>query len=342
MTAADSWIAVDLMSGDRGPGVVVEACKHWLQQPDSTDGLLLVGTPDVLKGLPTVLTGHERVRLHQAEAVVSMQEKPSRALRRGQQTSLWQALALQAEGAAQATVSAGNTGALMAISRHLLKMLPGVDRPAICTALPSVHGTTWMLDMGANVDVSAEHLFQFAVMGNALAGFLSGKPEPRLALLNIGQEEVKGNDAIKRAAQLLRESGLNYLGYVEADGIFLDRVDVVVCDGFAGNVALKASEGAMRMLEQELQKHCKQRLISRFAAWLGAPVINRLRREFDPRRHNGASLLGLNGIVVKSHGNADTLAFLKALETAASEMRHAVPDAIRDQLAERLTQDETT
>ncbi len=335
------WIAVDLMSGDRGPQVVVQACTDWLARNDAI-GLVLVANAETLANLPQTLQAHPRVRLHEAEAVISMQEKPSRALRNGQNSSLWQALALQAEGQAQATVSAGNTGALMVISRHLLKMLPGVDRPAICTALPSVHGITWMLDMGANVDVSAEHLFQFAVMGNALAGFLAGKPAPRLALLNIGQEEVKGNDAIKRAAQLLRESDLNYQGFVEASGIFLDDVDVVVCDGFAGNVALKASEGAMRMLEQELQKHCKQRLISRFAAWLGAPVINRLRREFDPRRHNGASLLGLNGIVVKSHGNADALAFLKALETASRELQHAVPDAIRDQLAEKLTQDETT
>ncbi len=339
-----AWMAVDLMSGDRGPAVVLEACGRWLERHDDA-GLVLVGREDCLQALPEpVAQGlrQERVRLHPAEAVVAMDEKPGRALRHGQQSSLWQALELQASGTVQATVSAGNTGALMAISRHLLKMLPGVDRPAICTALPSAHGMTWMLDMGANVDVSAEHLFQFAVMGHALAVFLTGKQRPSLALLNIGQEEVKGNDAIKRAAQLLRESGLNYQGFIEADGIFLKPVDVVVCDGFSGNVALKASEGAMRMLEQELQKHCKQRLISRFAAWLGAPVINRLRHEFDPRRHNGASLLGLNGIVVKSHGNADALAFFKALETAAEEMRHAVPEAIRDQLAERLTQDEMT
>lgn len=333
-------IAVDVMGGDQGCVVTLEAAACFLRNHQNVC-LHLIGNSDQIElHGPSDLLKHDQVELIHTAEKVSMAAKPSRALRNGQNTSMWHALNLQAQGVCQATVSAGNTGALMVMSRYLLGMLPGIDRPAICSALPSANGKTYLLDLGANVDSSSEHLYQFAVMGNALVQKLEGIAKPELALLNIGVEDIKGNDSIKRASELLSHSELNYVGYVEADDVFLAPVDIVVCDGFAGNVALKSSEGMVRLMGKKLEEECKLSIIHRLAGKLGAPVLNRLRRNFDPRYYNGASLLGLKGNVVKSHGKTDVTAFVSALETALEEIRHDVPSQIKEEIANMLKQEE--
>lgn len=242
------------------------------------------------------------------------------------------ALDLVKEGVAGACVSAGNTGALMATSRFVLKMLPGIDRPAICTAIPSVTAHTWMLDLGANVDCNAGHLFQFAMMGSVLAEAVDNNKKPRIGLLNIGEEEIKGNEQVKEAARILSESKLNYAGYAEGDDIYKGDFDVIVCDGFVGNVSLKTSEGVARMIAAFIRQEFDRNLFSRLAALLALPVLKAFRRRIDPRRYNGASLLGLRGIVIKSHGSADALAFANAIKVAILEVREALPDLISSRL----------
>jgi glycerol-3-phosphate acyltransferase PlsX len=231
-------------------------------------------------------------------------------------------------GAADACVSAGNTGALMATARFVLKTLPLVDRPAIITALPSVRGHTWVLDLGANVDCTAEHLFQFAVMGAELVSAVDDVPSPRVGLLNIGQEEIKGNEQVKQAHDLLAASPLNYVGYVEGDDIYLGELDVIVTDGFVGNVALKSSEGVAKMIRHHMKAEFNRSLLHRLAGLIALPVLRALSRKIDPRRYNGASLLGLRGIVVKSHGGADCLAFRNAIGIAKKEVYKDVPNRI--------------
>lgn len=243
------------------------------------------------------------------------------------------AIDLVKEGVAGAAVSAGNTGALMAIARFVLKTLPGIDRPAICAPLPSERGSTYVLDLGANVDSTPENLLQFGIMGSSLVAALEHKERPRVGLLNIGEEEIKGNDVVKRAGELLREAGLNFVGNVEGDDIFKGTADVVVCDGFVGNVTLKASEGLARMVGGALKQEFSRSLLSRLTALAALPVLNSFRRRFDPRRYNGASLLGLRGIVVKSHGSADSFSFRHALEKAAEEARQRLPEAIAARMA---------
>jgi glycerol-3-phosphate acyltransferase PlsX len=243
------------------------------------------------------------------------------------------AINLVKQGEADACVSAGNTGALMATARFVLKTLPGIDRPAICTAIPSVHGHTHVLDLGANVDSKAEHLLQFAVMGSVLVTAVDGIEAPRVGLLNIGEEDIKGNEQVKEAATLLSASGLNYIGFVEGDSIFLEDVDVVVCDGFVGNVALKTTEGVARLIRHFLTAEFQRNLLTRLAGVAAWPVLRGFSHKIDPRRYNGASLLGLQGIAIKSHGGADALAFANAIQIAVLEVAKAVPQRIDRHLA---------
>jgi len=242
------------------------------------------------------------------------------------------------EGRAQACVSAGNTGALMATARYVLKTLPGIDRPAICTALPSVAGHTWMLDLGANVDSSAEHLFQFAVMGSVLATAVDDNPNPRVALLNIGEEEIKGNETVKEAANLLSGGALNYIGFVEGDDVFSGEtgVDVVVSDGFIGNVSLKAGEGVAKMIAYFIKREFSRNLLTKLVALIAMPVLKAFRKQIDPRRYNGANLIGLRGTVIKSHGSADVVAFANAIEVAAVVVKQHVPEQINSRLQDIL------
>jgi len=242
------------------------------------------------------------------------------------------ALDLVKAGAADACVSAGNTGALMATSRFVLKMLPGIDRPAICTALPSASSHTWVLDLGANVDCEAKHLFQFALMGSVLASAVDGNDNPAVGLLNVGEEEIKGNDAVKRAAQLLAEGPMNYAGFAEGDDIYMGNFDVIVCDGFVGNIALKTSEGVARMIATFIKQEFRRSLLTKLAAVIAMPVLKAFRSRIDPRLYNGASLLGLRGIVIKSHGGADALAFANAIKVAILEVRESVPERITARL----------
>jgi glycerol-3-phosphate acyltransferase PlsX len=240
-------------------------------------------------------------------------------------------------GDAHAAVSAGNTGALMAIARFVLKTIPGIDRPAICGTMPGIHGATHMLDLGANVDSSSEELFRFAVMGSVLASAIANKKSPTVALLNIGEEEIKGNDRVKQTSALLEASDLNYFGFVEGDDIFKGKVDVVVCDGFVGNVALKSSEGVARMLTQFARDEFTRNSFTKLAALVARPTLTAIRNRADPGRYNGASLLGLRGIVVKSHGSADIASFANAIDVAVAEVENNVPERISAQIEHMLT-----
>jgi glycerol-3-phosphate acyltransferase PlsX len=266
-----------------------------------------------------------------------MDEPPAEALRKKKDSSMRVAINLVKQGAAQAAVSAGNTGALMATARFVLKTLPGIDRPAIITAFPTLHGHVHILDLGANVDSSPEQLLQFGIMGALLVGAVEHKPQPRVALLNIGVEDIKGNEAVKKADELFRASGLNYHGYVEGDEIYLSRsanpVDVIVCDGFVGNIALKTSEGLAKMISQFLREEFRSGPYAMLAGAVSLPVLNALRRRLDPRQYNGASLVGLNGIVIKSHGATDAVGFENAIHVAVGEVQNQVPQLIGRKLA---------
>ncbi|RME33819.1 MAG: phosphate acyltransferase PlsX, partial [Gammaproteobacteria bacterium] len=273
---------------------------------------------------------------HHASQVLEMGESPSHALRNKKDSSMRVAIDLVKEGEVQACVSAGNTGALMATARFVLRMLPGVDRPAICTTLPGLKGDTFLLDLGANVDSSSEQMFQFAVMGSILARAVENIPNPRVGLLNVGEEEIKGNDRVKQTATLLAESGLNYIGFVEGNDIYTGDADVIVCDGFVGNVALKSSEGVAQMITEFVREEFTRNLYTRFTAMLARPVLKAVRKRIDPRRYNGASLLGLRGTVVKSHGSADSLSFATAIRVAMLEAEKDVPETISRELEAML------
>lgn len=336
-------IALDAMGGDHGPRVTVSAALHILKK-QSDIKLILVGDQSVL--LPAVAHAAnefgDRLEIQHASQVVAMDELPSQALRGKKDSSMRVAINLVKEGRAHACVSAGNTGALMATARFVLKTLHGIDRPAICTILPTVTGHTHVLDLGANVDSTAEHLFEFAVMGSVLASAVDNNPRPSVGLLNIGEEEIKGNEQVKQAARLLSESELNYIGFVEGDGIYLDPPDVVVCDGFIGNVMLKASEGVAKMFTHYLKQAFKRNVFSKLAALIAMPVLKAFGKQLDPRAYNGASLLGLQGIVVKSHGGADDYAFGKAILVARTEVIKNVPRLISDQLETHLKRREAS
>ena len=327
------------MGGDHGPDAVVPAAIRVLRKRDDIE-LILVGDQQVLADRLRSVSGNsfsDRLEVRHTSQVVGMDELPSHALRTKKDSSMRVSIDLVKAGVADACVSAGNTGALMATARYVLKTLPGIDRPAILTALPSIEGRTLVLDLGANVDSSAEHLFQFAVMGSVLAKAVDGIEAPRVGLLNIGEEEIKGNDQVKQAAHLLANCPLNYIGFVEGDNIYTGGVDVVVCDGFIGNVALKSSEGVARMISHFMRQEFTRNVFTKLAGLAALPVLKAFKRRIDPRRYNGASLLGLRGIVIKSHGGADALAFANAIEVAALEVRKAVPEHINRQLEELLT-----
>lgn len=326
-------LALDAMGGDGGPSVVVPAALYTLGKHENLH-LILVGRQEVLRRVLTEngAAESERLQIHHASEVVEMHELPSLALRNKKDSSMRVAINLVRDGVARACVSAGNTGALMATARFVLKMLPGIDRPAICAIMPGIEGNTHLLDLGANVDSSSEQLFQFAVMGAELTSAVNNKPNPSVALLNIGAEEIKGNDRVKQAATLLSQSHLNYAGFVEGNDIYTGKVDVIVCDGFTGNVAIKASEGVASFLISNARKQFSQSLYGRFAAFVASPVLKEINRKIDPRRYNGASLLGLRGIVIKSHGGADKVAFARAIEEAIIETEKNVPQRITSEL----------
>ncbi|MFN3986561.1 MAG: phosphate acyltransferase PlsX [Rhodocyclaceae bacterium] len=330
----DVTVAIDCMGGDHGPVVTVPAADHFLRHHPGAR-VILVGKPDVLEPVAAAVRARhgERVSIRAASEVVGMDEAPANAMRNKKDSSMRVAIDLVKEGAAQAAVSAGNTGALMAISRFVLKTLPGIDRPAIATILPSQKGQTYVLDLGANVDCTPEHLLQFGVMGAMLVAAIEHIDRPSVGLLNIGEEEIKGNEAVKQAAELLRHSGLNFKGNVEGDDIYKGTTDVVVCDGFVGNVLLKTSEGLAQMLATMLRQEFGRGPLSKLMAVVALPVLNRFKKRVDPRRYNGAPLVGLKGVVVKSHGSADEFAFEQAIYRAAEAASNALIDRIATRMA---------
>lgn len=331
----DITVAIDCMGGDHGPHVTVPAALTFLRHHDEIN-IVLVGLPDAIEAELRVLkTGPgPRLRIHGASEVVAMDDPPALALRNKRDSSMRVAINLVKSGEAHACVSAGNTGALMAMSRFVLKTLPGIERPAIATILPSLKGHTYVLDLGANVDCTAEHLLQFGIMGATLVASVEQKDRPSVGLLNIGEEEIKGNEVVKRAAELLRDSGLNFYGNVEGNDIYKGTTDVVVCDGFVGNVALKTSEGLAQMLATYLRQEFTRNFLTRLAGLVALPVINAFKRRVDHRRYNGASLLGLRGIVIKSHGAADSFAFECAIERAVDEVRGGMLRHMTERMAQ--------
>jgi glycerol-3-phosphate acyltransferase PlsX len=325
-------IAVDCMGGDHGPRVTLPACRNFLDRHVDAQ-LLLVGLPDSLR-----MFSHPRATVVAASEMVSMDDPLEVALRRKKDSSMRVAVQQVKEGVAQAAVSAGNTAALMAISRYLLKTLDGIDRPAIAGQIPNAKGqATTVLDMGANVDCSAEHLLQFAMMGSALVSVLSGNDNPSVGLLNIGEEAIKGNEVIKKAGELLRSASkagdFNFYGNVEGNDIFKGTVEIVVCDGFVGNVALKASEGLATMIVDFLKMEFSRNILTKMAAIAAYPVISALKKRMDHRRYNGGALLGLRGLVFKSHGSADSLAFEYALARAYDAARNNLLDRVQVRIA---------
>ncbi len=321
------------MGGDNGlaataPGVAQAISQH----PDLH--CLLVGDADRIRTAIKGIEAQERVQIVHASESVDMHESPASALRSKKDSSMRVAINLLAQGQASACVSAGNTGALMATARFVLKTLPGIDRPAIIGALPRPDGHVHVLDLGANVDSPAEILLQFGLMGDSMVRTLEGVQRPTVGLLNVGSEEIKGSETIKQAAELLRTSRLNYIGYVEGDDIFNGSVDIIVSDGFAGNIALKASEGLAQMLIRVMREEFSRGLLSKIAALIAAPVLRSFRDRIDHRRYNGAMLLGLNGAVVKSHGAADELGFHHAIGVARLAAQNDLVSHIRSDLEE--------
>jgi glycerol-3-phosphate acyltransferase PlsX len=328
-------VAVDCMGGDHGPHVTVPAALDFRRAHPEV-GVILVGKRNAIEAELARLgaAAAAGLRVHHAGEIVAMDENPVQAMRFKKDSSMRVAVNLVKAGEAQACVSAGNTGALMAISRFVLKTLPGIDRPAIAAQLPTRQGgVVTVLDLGANVNCSPEQLSQFAAMGTALVAAVEGIERPSVGLLNVGEEDIKGNELAKQTGELLRASGLNFHGNVEGDDIYKGTTEVIVCDGFVGNVALKASEGLAKMLYEVLKAEFTRNVLTRAAAVLAYPVLMAFRRRIDPRRYNGATLIGLKGVVVKSHGSADTLAFKYALHKAYAEAAHGVLDKIAQRMA---------
>ena len=333
----DFTIALDAMGGDYGPSEIIPAALFSLKKYKQLN-LILVGKEEILREelKKHNSLGHERISISHASEIVAMDEPPSQALRSKKESSMRIAIELVRDGHAKACVSAGNTGALMATARFILKMLPGMDRPAICTTLPGKKGYTHVLDLGANVDSSSEQLFQFAIMGAQLTSAVKNKDNPTIALLNIGEENIKGNDRVKQAATLLEESHLNYVGYVEGNNLYTGDVDVIVCDGFVGNIAIKTSEGVASFLRHHVNKAFTSNIYSRLAALIAMPVLKSLESKIDPKRYNGASLLGLRGIVIKSHGGAERVSFATAIDEAIIEVKNNIPERINEKLEQLL------
>ncbi len=334
-------VALDAMGGDHGPSVVVPAAFRALEEQPELH-LVMVGDQSVLeREIARHSSVHaDRVSVVHASQQVRMDELPSQALRNKKDSSMRVAIDLVKHGDAHACVSAGNTGALMATARFVLKTLPGIDRPAIIAALPSVAGHTHVLDLGANVESTPQQLFQFAVMGSVLVNAVDNISRPTVGLLNIGQEEMKGNESVKEAAQLLAASDIHYVGFVEGDDIYRGTANVVVCDGFVGNVALKSSEGVASMIGHFVRQEFRRTVWSRTVGFIALPVLRAFRRRIDPREYNGASFVGLRGIVIKSHGSADVIAFARAISEALAEIRKNVPERISQHLESALSQAE--
>lgn len=321
------------MGGDHGPQIVIPAAVLALKAHPNVH-LILVGDQDVIASLLEQhgMQDDERLSVHHASQQVEMDESAAVALRGKKDSSMRVAINLVKDGTASACVSAGNTGALMATARFVLKTLPGIERPAIISELPTIKGHTYVLDLGANIDSSAEHLVQFAIMGSVLCSLVDGKENPTIGLLNIGEEEIKGNERVKETARLLAETDLNYQGFVEGDGLYRGEVDVLVCDGFVGNVALKASEGVVHMIRHFLRESFGRNIFTKLAGLIAAPVLKSFRDELDPRAHNGANFIGLQGIVIKSHGSTDEIGFANAIKIAIIEAEHDVPTHISKHL----------
>jgi phosphate acyltransferase len=333
-------ISIDAMGGDFGPEVTVPASLECLKNnPDLK--LILVGDSTVLEQHlgQNLSLFQERLVIQHASQQVEMHESPSKALKNKKDSSMRVAINLVHEGHADACVSAGNTGALMATARFVLKMIPGIDRPAIISTLPSIHGHTHVLDLGANVDCTEEHLYQFAVMGNELVKAVENIETPKVGLLNIGEEDVKGNEQVKAAAKLIENSSLNYIGYVEGNSLNAGniKVDLIVCDGFVGNVALKSIEGAAKMISILLKESFSKNIFTKLAGLVAYPVLKSFKDRIDPRLYNGASFLGLRGLVIKSHGGADALAFKTAIQLAELEVKQDVIRKISEQVEKSLT-----
>ena len=325
-------LAVDAMGGDHGPSVTIPASINALSKYDQLH-IILVGDKELIQTeLQKNKYTNTRLSIQHASEVVEMDESPQSALKNKKDSSMRVAINLIKEEKAQACISAGNTGALMATARYVLKMLPGIDRPAIASSLPNQKGTTYMLDLGANTDCTAENLLQFAVMGAMLVSSVTGNPKPSIGLLNIGSEDIKGNEVVKQAGELLRRSHLNFYGNVEGNDIFKGTTDVVVCDGFVGNVALKSAEGIAQLMGRFLTQEFKRNWITKSMAFVSLLVLNRFKKRLDPRRYNGASFLGLKGIVIKSHGGADSYSFFYAIRTAIEESKNNVLENIQKQL----------
>ena len=326
-------ISVDAMGGDFGPPITVPASLKILKKYENISIILVGDTDKITKILKKKKSlNHPRISVHPTTQVVGMDELPQTALKNKKDSSMRVSINLVKEGAADACVSAGNTGALMATARFVLRMLPGIDRPAISSELPSDNGTTCMLDLGANADCTPEQLLQFGIMGSILTNVLHKKNNPSIGLLSNGSESMKGSEVVKKSAELFRDSHLNFYGNVEGDDIFKGTTDVVVCDGFTGNISLKTTEGLAKMMANFLTLEFKRNWLTKISAIIALPVLKRFKKRLDPRRYNGASFLGLNGIVVKSHGGADEFAFIHALETTISESENDVISKIKDQL----------
>jgi glycerol-3-phosphate acyltransferase PlsX len=329
----DITVAIDAMGGDHGPRVTIPAALDLLKL-DSKVKIILVGLSDAIEAELSANKAQvgSRLSIHHSSELVLMDESPQSALKNKKDSSMRVAINLVKSGDASACVSAGNTGALMATARFVLKTLPGIDRPAIAGILPNKHGITYMMDLGANADCTPEHLLQFAIMGSVLVSCVEQKAHPTVGLLNIGSEDIKGNDVVKRTSELLKESHLNFYGNVEGDDIYKGTTDLVVCDGFVGNVALKTSEGLAHLMGGFLKEEFKRNLLTKLMALISIPVLKAFKRRLDPRCYNGASFLGLRGIVVKSHGSADAFSFRHAISKAVEESRSGVLARITQQL----------
>ncbi|VAW56174.1 Phosphate:acyl-ACP acyltransferase PlsX (EC 2.3.1.n2) [hydrothermal vent metagenome] len=340
---SDPIIAIDAMGGDIGPKVTVVAAGRILKQHKNVK-LILVGLEDKIEAelSKNNIALSDRLSIAHASELVAMDESPALALRKKKDSSMRVAINLVHNDQASAMVSAGNTGALMATARFVFKMLSGIDRPAIMTTLPNMQGHTHMLDLGANVDSSAENLFQFAVMGSVTASAVDNVKKPRVGLLNVGSESMKGNAQVKAAEPLLQNSNLNYIGFVEGDDIYNGSVDVVVCDGFVGNISLKSTEGVAKMIGQFMKQEFNRNLFTKLIGFIALPVLLSFKRRVDHRRYNGASLLGLKKIAIKSHGGADEYAFSKAIEVAILEAEKAVPQCIESHLGALLKTESAT
>ncbi len=334
-----STIAIDAMGGDFGPQVTIPSSINCLNANPNLK-LILVGDEAVLKEQlgQTISRFEGRLSIQHASQQVDMDESPQKALKNKKDSSMRIAINLVRDGQADACVSAGNTGALMATARFVLKMIPGIDRPAIISTLPSTFGHTHMLDLGANVDCTAEHLFQFAIMGEEVVKAIEEIDSPRIGLLNIGEEDMKGNEQVKAAGKLLEASQLNYIGYVEGNSINAggQKVDLIVTDGFVGNVALKSIEGAAKMFVSKLKNAFSKNLLTKAIAVIAYPVLKIFKLSIDPRMFNGASFVGLRGLVIKSHGGADELAFQTAIHLAEVEIEHNVTQNIIEKVASTL------